>query len=59
MKVYELIEKLRDLKDLQAKLEVRQNDDDVTGNDSELMYRAADAIYEYIAELERKEVRMQ
>ena len=58
MKVLEMMNKLENLKRLQDDLEKRMNQDDVTGNDSDLMYEAADAIREYIEELYRKDIKV-
>ena len=58
MKVFDMLNKIDDLKQTQEKLEKRMNDDDLTGNDSDLMYAAASAIDSYIEELYRKEVKV-
>ena len=58
MKVLEMMNKLEALKRLRDDLEKRMNQDDVTGNDSDLMYEAVDAIKEYIEELYRKEIKV-
>lgn len=58
MKVLELINKLDDLKDLRDDLQKRANADDLTGCDSDLMDRAADAIYDYIQELYQRDIKV-
>lgn len=58
MKVLDLINKLDDLNNIRDNLEKRVNADDVTGHDSDLMDRAADAISDYIHELYYKEVKV-
>lgn len=58
MKVLDMMNKLDELKGLKDRLRKRMNADDVTGNDSDLMYEAADAIEDYIQELYRKEVKV-
>lgn len=58
MKVIDLLNKLDDLKNIRDDLEKRVNADDVTGYDSDLMDKAADAINEFILELYHKEVKV-
>jgi hypothetical protein len=58
MKVLEMMNKLEDLERLRDDLRARMNDDELTGNDSNLMYQAAETIDDYIHELQCKEVKV-
>lgn len=58
MKVLDMLNKIEDLKTLRDNLQNRMNADDVIGNDSDLMYQAAEAIWDYIQELYRKEIKV-
>ena len=58
MKVLDLMNKIEDLRNLRDDLEKRVNADDVIGTDSDLMDKAADAIWDYIQELYKKEVKV-
>lgn len=58
MKVLDMMNKISDLKELRDDLYRRSNADDVCGNDSYLMDRAADVIDDYIRELYSKDVKV-
>lgn len=58
MKVLDMMNKIEELKELKDRLRKRMNADEVTGNDSDLMYEASDAIEDYIQELYKKEVKV-
>ena len=58
MKVLEMMNKIEELKELRDRLRKRMNADEVTGNDSDLMYEASDAIEDYIQELYKKEIKV-
>lgn len=58
MKVLDMMNKIDDLKSLRDNLQKRINADDVIGNDSDLMYQALEAIWDYIQELYKKEVKV-
>lgn len=58
MKVLDMLTKINALKALRDDLDKRSNDDNILGEDSDLMSEASGAISEYIRELHNKEVKV-